>query len=709
MGGRLRRPIWSEGARGALPTRAGGYFIDRSEQLLVEDDDICAGGRCILIAGSFQVNTRIKLDGVEFRFHRLVGSSLWQLENELTGEFIQKDRETLHRLLEQGKLVFLPKGRVAQVQLTPTICEGEEFELAKLRRLYVKAVQGLPKTKAAFEPVIERTWLQTNAPSKAPSFSSVYRWVTRFEAAESDIRALLDNTAAKGNRKPRHCSEVLRCCEDSIQSVFLGQRERATLERTLDDAKIRIKAENSLRPASQQLQNPTRRLMRRLIGRISAFDRHAARHGIASARIAYRGVKAHRTTERPLERAEIDHTLLDVVVVDDETRTPISRPWLTVCMDDYSRCVLGFELSFAGPSFRTVAACLKQCFKPKTNLKETYPSLRSEWHAAGVMRELAIDNGRDFHSKSLENALLRLGIEPHFAPIKSGAYKGKVERFFGTLNRAISHRLPGTTFSNITERGDYKSDKNARISLSELREILTIWITDDYHQSFHQSLQQSPSSMWQSGIDPDEIRYVDDLTELDATLGTTYECKLTHKGVPFKGLLYNSPELQEIRRAVGEKIDVEIRVDETNLGSVYVLWPQLEKPFRVPALRREYAEGISLAQHNAYKRQRREQYRETGVESDILDSRRAIDEQVQHSRSRRRRLGPRAGSYLEDAARNSRQRADEAKTSPKQDEVHQADTLGIPGEPPTTSAPKTLTLSRTRLKFGAIKREETHD
>ena len=42
---------------------------------------------------------------------------------------------------------------------------------------------------------------------------------------------------------------------------------------------------------------------------------------------------------------QMDHTLVDVVVVDEVDREPIGRPWLTLALDVATRAVPGFHLS----------------------------------------------------------------------------------------------------------------------------------------------------------------------------------------------------------------------------------------------------------------------------------------------------------------------------------------------------------------------------
>ena len=56
------------------------------------------------------------------------------------------------------------------------------------------------------------------------------------------------------------------------------------------------------------------------------------------------------TATRPMAVLQIDHTPVDLIVVDETWRKPIARPWLTVAIDVHSRCIAGLHLSFEAPS-----------------------------------------------------------------------------------------------------------------------------------------------------------------------------------------------------------------------------------------------------------------------------------------------------------------------------------------------------------------------
>ena len=49
---------------------------------------------------------------------------------------------------------------------------------------------------------------------------------------------------------------------------------------------------------------------------------------------------------------------MDLIVVDPIDREPIGRPWLTVAIDTYSRCVAGFHVTLEAPGATSVGLCL---------------------------------------------------------------------------------------------------------------------------------------------------------------------------------------------------------------------------------------------------------------------------------------------------------------------------------------------------------------
>ena len=95
---------------------------------------------------------------------------------------------------------------------------------------------------------------------------------------------------------------------------------------------------------------------------------------------------------------------------------------------------------------------------------------------------------------------LQIGIDIQYAKVLVPWYKGKLERFQGTINHDLMHGNPGTTFSNTWERDDYDPSRHAVVLLSTYREMLHKWIIDVYLQTPHRGIGDTPAHRWQAEI-----------------------------------------------------------------------------------------------------------------------------------------------------------------------------------------------------------------
>lgn len=548
------------------------------------------------------------IDGRLCRLLTKTAADIWQLEEVGTGRLEERSDGQLRESYATGHLVFstAPMGKTSRsgmpIERPLEETDTASFLAAKTRRTYVKALGSLPGTRSLIVPIIKETWELLGCPGLCPDASTVLRWRKRFTDSGGEFSTLVASNAKKGNRTNRYADEVVAMVKDAIDATYM-RMERGTIQAALDAAMISARNENRLLAAQAALPMPSRRLVKRLILEIPAFDRHLARYGRDSANNAFRSVTGFKAVGAPLERVEMDHTPLDLFVIDDDTGMPMGRPYLTTCIDCHSRCVLGCVVGFEPPSYLTVAQCLKHAFLPKTDLRETYPSLKNEWFAHGIPAELLVDNGSEFHSHSLEQACLNFGIEIHYAPRKTGAFKGKIERFQKTMNDGVARGVPGTTFSNIFEKEDYDPAKQAVIGFRRFKEILNIWIVDVYHQKPHRALGSSPAAVWASSIAPEDISVPADPAAIDALLGRVeIGRRLSHKGVELDGLFYNSTELTDLRRRLGDVLTVDLRVDDANLGRIAVIVPGGKKFVFAKAVHGAYADGLSRWQHRVCRR-----------------------------------------------------------------------------------------------------------
>jgi putative transposase len=198
-----------------------------------------------------------------------------------------------------------------------------------------------------------------------------------------------------------------------------------------------------------------------------------------------------------LNQVQIDHTVIDVVIVDERERRSIGRPYLTVAIDVHSRTLLGMVVTLEPPSAMSVGLCLAHAAGDKRPWLERI-GVEADWPMSGKPKSLFLDNAAEFKSEALRRGCEQHGIRLAYRPPGRPHYGGIVERVIGTTMRKI-HELPGTTFSNPVERGRYNSEKMAALTLAELERWLVLAVAG-YHGSVHSTLGQTPAGQWAAGV-----------------------------------------------------------------------------------------------------------------------------------------------------------------------------------------------------------------
>lgn len=241
---------------------------------------------------------------------------------------------------------------------------------------------------------------------------------------------------------------------------------------------------------------PSRKAVVRRIHRLDAYRTQVARHGSKAAKQKLQPRPGALEVSAPMEMVQMDHTVVDLMVWTDDTRARAKRPWITLAIDVYSRCVVGFYLTFDAPNATSVSMCIENMVLPKDEDLEQ----PGYWPMYGLPKVLHVDNGKDLTSMALQRGCAEHMIEIQWRPIATPHYGAHIERLNGTLMR-LCHLLPGTTMSNIAQRGDYKSEENAKFTLEELRLWLLEKICRYYHLNKHRGIgNTSPLLKWEEGM-----------------------------------------------------------------------------------------------------------------------------------------------------------------------------------------------------------------
>lgn len=328
-----------------------------------------------------------------------------------------------------------------------------------------------------------------------------------------------------------------------------------------------------------------------------------------------------------------------MLLTDDAERLPLGRPWLTVAIDVYTRCVLGLHVSFDAPSATAVALCLEQVILPKeTWLKKL--NIDANWPMYGKPEILLLDNGADFHSEALTRGCDEYGITLQYRPVMKPHFGAHIERLIGTLMQRV-HLLPGTTFSNPKARGDYNSAARSIFTLSEFRGWFVGQVTRWYHLHAHQGLGGiAPSHAWEGAWKADgQIRVppvIASPMELRAAFLPVAWRAVKRTGVEWARIRYWHEALEPL---IGSEEKLCVRYDPRDVRQVLARGPDgtwLEIPAVSPNVL-----GISLWEHQWRGKERRKL-----GDSEVIEAERAegirrhnttVDEASKRTRAARRK------------------------------------------------------------------------
>jgi len=584
--------------------------------------------------------------GVTYQVKRLLAKGMISIENVHTAEMQVVRFVELAAALFAGELDFLVPRRSAVSPMKRGPANLSDYpahlrELAEYRLAVIRPLLASGWGKHTRDDVAARVaevkaaeQMTYDCPKRSISVASVYRWMHAYSESGGDVRALVGNSRRQGGKdRSRLEAEV-----EAIVRAVIEDRYYVSEQVTTDDiyleVLLRIAEENQVRHEREKLAPPSRTTIWRRIATLDEGKKLIAKRGKRAARQALTQYDKMNYPTLPLERTEIDHTRLDLIVVDERDNLPLGRPTFTYCMDTATRYPLGFYIGFDPPSYLTVMACLYHTILTKGNVCEVYGT-EHEWIACGIPFTLIVDNGKEFIGADLQDACLSLGIELVQMPVKMPHFKAAVERMFGTLNTGLLHTLPGTTFSTPEQRGEYPSEQEACITLQELDQVFHIFLLDVYAESFHSGLGDIPARRWEaitaSGFFP---RLPESAQDLKILLGRVTYRKIAPAGIQFLKLRYNSPDLAALRTHLGEQ-KAKIKYDPADLGRIYVYDAESQVYIPVECLEGEYAQGLSLWKHRVILNLARRENDNVDLLA-LARAKRKIQDIVQASKSNKR-------------------------------------------------------------------------
>lgn len=502
--------------------------------------------------------------------------------------------------VETGRAKVLRVGELMAVEAAPQTASAvdidsiaeDDWRVAKER---YEAIRPLLETSDQSRRMVEARAAEIDI-----NPATLYRWLSRYRSMDA-ISALIPFKRGwkTGNYRIGDSAEgVIR---EIIQSFYL-KPERPSPQKVVREVH-RI-------CDSRHIERPSPTAIRARINRIPEYERLKRRGQAELAKSKFLPTPGKFPgADYPLAVVQIDHTPVDVILVDDVHRKPIDRPWITVAIDVFSRMTVGYYLSFDAPSTTSVAMCLSHAMLPKEEWLLLH-EIEGTWPVWGRPHKVHVDNGPDFRSKSLRQSCQMHTIDLEFRPVKQPRFGGHIERLQGTLLREI-HDIPGTTFSSVNDRDEYASEKRAVMTKDEFEKLFVDLICNTYHRRPHSALGMPPLRMWEFGtLGGGGIlgvgmpqRPADRLTVVLDFL-PSFSRTVQADGISLDGLRYYA---EALRPWIGMKDKVTgkarahvFRRDPRDVSAIWFYDPDLKQYFKVP-LADQSAPVFSIWEHQLAK------------------------------------------------------------------------------------------------------------
>lgn len=496
-------------------------------------------------------------------------------------EYLDEDSQVLIRN------IHTQQSKIASIHQLDNVVVNEREDLSiDLSEIGDEYWNKALKKYEAIKPLLNEeqydpTSVEAHAEKIGVSKRTLYRWIQAYNSIGS-VAGLVDRKRGWSEGNSRLNKEQNELVNQVINDFYL-HKQRPSIEQTIREVQ---------RVANLKgIESPSRRTIRKRILSISEEDRLRKRGQKEKAKNKFTPKPNHfPNVDFPLSVIQIDHTPVDLIIVDNKYRKPIGRPYLTLAMDIYSRMITGYYLSLDEPSVTSVAMCIARSILPKERLLLDH-NVKGEWNVFGYPNKIHVDNGADFRSLDLSKSCEAHNIALEFRPVGRPEFGGHIERVIGTFMKEV-HGLSGTTFSNIKQKDNYNSEAEAVMTLDEFEAWLLNYIVNVYHKRTHSALGVSPVQKWRLGIfgDKDHVGCgYPQLPKDEQTLLLDFlpskKRTIQHNGVTIDGLRYYDVALNMYINDSDEKgksKEFLFRYDPRNIGHIWFYDPKLKRYFPIP-------------------------------------------------------------------------------------------------------------------------------
>lgn len=264
--------------------------------------------------------------------------------------------------------------------------------------------------------------------------------------------------------------------------------------------------------------------------------------------------------ERPFHIAHIDHTPIDLTLMQSDMKDVLKSANLTLMIDAYSRLILAWYISFDKPSYRSCMMVIRECVR----------------HHGRFPQFIVTDQGPEFGSVYYETLLAQYHCHKKERPRSKCRHGSVIERIFNTTMSQFTHNLVGNTkawrhFRQVTKSVDPR--RLARWTYGMLEEHLDRYFTEVYHLNHHSTLGTTPMEKFVEGLTFSGLRehtlipYDRNFVASTCPSTSKGKAKVGARGVKINYRYYTCGAISGLRHHNNE---YPVRYDPFNLNRAYV-------------------------------------------------------------------------------------------------------------------------------------------
>jgi putative transposase len=233
-----------------------------------------------------------------------------------------------------------------------------------------------------------------------------------------------------------------------------------------------------------------------------------------------------------------------------------------------------------------------------TTLQALKWSLSSDNMYGGVALRYVFDSGPEFVADNLRRIIALLGGEVCYCEPATGNQKPHVEAFFGVWSKEIAHAMFGTTFSNVVARGDYDAEKNARLTIEEVRDFFGRWVNDVYCEREHSSLNTSPRLAWEAAYSAMFAPRRYSPSELRQHFLSAFTASPQQGRLRYNSLFWTGPAVSYLANRQPKVDKLQVYYDPSDLGLAWACHPSYpDELLELQAVDPDYQDGLTLHLH----------------------------------------------------------------------------------------------------------------